>query len=222
MKNTKQVNFYFDFTSPYSYLAWEKILRDQSLDLHPIPVMVGKVIAEVGSVGPGEIKPKREYLFKDCLRRALKLDIPLRAPQILPFNPLGALRFVLACSDDKEKQKRVITAFFRYGWREGGNFEDYESLKKYIVEEAGISEQEYDTLDSDRLARKAIKQNIKDAVENGVFGVPSFEVENEIFWGLDSIEFVRGKLNEDHNEAEKKIEMEFNRFVKILEGEKNV
>lgn len=217
MNNTNLVDFYFDFTSPYSYLAWESLLDDHELSLNPIPVMVGKVISEVGSIGPGEVKPKREFLFKDCLRKAKKMNLPLRAPATLPFNPLGVLRFVIACSEDRELQRNVITAIFRYGWREGNDFDDYDKLKAYIIEATGISSETYDQFDSHRMARKIIKSNISQAVSDGVFGVPSVKIDGEVFWGLDSLNDVKDKLNN----KEIDINLEFNRFVKILEGEAN-
>lgn len=217
MNYSNLVDFYFDFTSPYSYLAWESLLEDKSIELNPIPVMVGKVISEVGSIGPGEVKPKREFLFKDCLRKAQKMGISLRAPATLPFNPLGLLRFIISLSEDKELQSKAITSIFRYGWRDGKNYDDYEALKEFIIQDTGMSPEQYDEFDSNRLARKIIKSNISDAVGAGVFGVPSLKIEDEVFWGLDSLDDVRAKLN--NNEID--INLEFNRFVKILEGEAN-
>jgi len=218
MENTKIVDFYFDYTSPYSYLAWETITKEQDVELNPIPVMVGKVISEVGSIGPGEIKSKREYLFKDCLRKAQEKGMVLRAPGSLPFNPLAALRFTIACEKDKELQLKVISTFFKYGWQEGNDFEDFEKLKSFVMNETGMSLDEYEALDRERSARKAIKANIVSAIEKGVFGVPTFVIDNEVFWGLDSLRFVKEKLNGQSKE----ISVEFTRFVKILEGEANV
>ncbi|OIQ16151.1 MAG: hypothetical protein BM556_15950 [Bacteriovorax sp. MedPE-SWde] len=217
MTNTEEVDFYFDFTSPYSYLAWETLLRDESLVLNPIPVMVGKLISEAGSIGPGEVKPKREYLFKDCLRKASESDIVLRAPKSLPFNPMGVLRLAIAAEQDRELQRKVITAVFRYGWREGSDFENYEGLRDFICKECDISVDQYSELDNEKSARKGLKSNIKQAVELGIFGVPTFKVGAETFWGLDSLRFVK----EEVSQTSKNIELEFNRFVKILEGEKD-
>jgi 2-hydroxychromene-2-carboxylate isomerase len=216
------IELYFDFTSPYSYLACKRIEAEQDFwfsqhELSFKPIMIGKVFSMINSTGPGEVKAKREYLFKDVLSKAARLEIPLRSPARMPFNPLGMLRFVDALSGDK-RQLEFIIAAFEYGWKLGLDYEDYSGFKNYIVEQTSITSAEYDSLESNKNSRRNLKANINSAVQEGVFGVPSFFVKGELYWGLDSISALKSFINSGETLYEKD---EFDRFVKILEGDKD-
>src|SRR5262245_44781169 len=89
------IRFYFDFVSPYAYLAWTQVhaLADRrGVDVAPVPVLLAALLDENGQRGPAEIERKRAYLFKDCLRLAHHFGVPFVLPPSHPFNPLLALR----------------------------------------------------------------------------------------------------------------------------------
>ncbi len=212
---------YFDFTSPYSYLLWEKLIQlnfDFSL-INITPVVVGKIISDVGSIGPAGIPAKRNFLFQDCIRKAHRAGIKFTAPVRLPFNPMDMLRIVCALESDQEKQISFITSAFRYGWRDGGDYEDFKKFKNSIVENSSIAEEEYENLINDRSARKKLKTNIQEAVNSQIFGVPSITHNGRVFWGYEAFEdyllSVSGKdpLNEN-------IQI-YNKFIEIVQGERN-
>lgn len=214
------IGMYFDFTSPYSFLALEELFAKKEIleNIELRPVMVGKVISMAGGIGPGEIKVKRDYLFKDCLRRASLLGLKLKSPARMPFNPMPLLRMVIACDAKNGETVKLARAIFHYGWIRGEDYEDYEALKNYICKELGYSGEDYDELDNYKEARKILKSNIKEASELGAFGVPTFTVDQEIFWGLDSLNFLSHYLEVGND---KELETEFTRFINIIEGANN-
>ena len=85
----KDIEFYFDFLSPYSYLAWNWVrqnLNKYNFSFYPVPL--ASLIRNYETKGPAEIEPKRNYLFKHCLRYAELNRIPFHPPHQLPFNSL--------------------------------------------------------------------------------------------------------------------------------------
>jgi 2-hydroxychromene-2-carboxylate isomerase len=191
----KTIEFYFDFTSPYSYLAWKKI-QNVDLTFNIKPVMVGSIFSAVESTGPGEIKSKREYLFLDCLRKANKLGVELTAPKSLPFSPLPFLRAVISLDSEPELQSKYITFVFEYGWKNGLDYQDLDYFYGKLKKELGIDAVRHEDLENNKESRRALKQNIKEAVSFGVFGVPSFVVGDALYWGLDSVEFLKNEIED--------------------------
>jgi len=171
--NTK-IDFYFDFLSPYSYLAWTW-LREENLNLNPIPVVLAQVIHFHETKGPAEIAPKRDYLWKHCLRTAHYRRIPFVMPASLPFNSSYALRLVIASDGDL----KIIDRLFRLAWEEGEDLSDTEMLLKIP------QFQELDEKASSKDVRRLLKENVRKAQTSGVFGTPTFIVGDELFWGDD-------------------------------------
>lgn len=194
----KSLTFYFDFLSPYSYLAWTW-LRDnedyirQFCHLLVKPVTLAPVIKANETKGPAEIPAKRDFLMKDCLRFSALHNIPFRAPAVLPFNSLYALRVSLSeCSG--ADQVKVIDALFRAAWENGrdlGNSETVEDVLNKIELPGG----KFIERVGDKDLRRALKENTKKAIDDGVFGLPTFLVNNgdqvELFWGNDSIPAIK-------------------------------
>lgn len=202
----KKIEYYFDFLSPYSYLSWtwfrEEIqnLKDKGYAIEFIPVSLAQVITSYETKGPAEIETKRNYLFKDCLRKSLKRGIPFVLPRNLPFNSLYVLRMIMAA--DESQKESLIDLFFRAGWEFGKDIGDSDSLE-VILNEAGHPASDLLERVGSKEMRKAIKDNNQRALARGVFGVPSFYVGGELFWGDDSKEFFcdfvngKDKYNED-------------------------
>lgn len=179
-----KLDFYFDFLSPFSYLAWCQLREmkfEQKAQINYYPVILSQVIGHYQTKGPSEILPKREYLFKDCLRKAHDFAIPFVVPKKLPFNSLYALRIALS-EVAGERQFEFIDRFFRAAWEEGKDLGDTETLAQILGDDAHLIDQA-----TSALARKELKNNIQKGLGAGVFGVPSFIIEGELFWGHDSI-----------------------------------
>ncbi|MFG1481867.1 DsbA family protein [Halobacteriovorax sp. HFRX-2_2] len=213
----KNLNFYFDFTSPYSYLSMMQIdagLLAEKYEINYCPVMVGRLFALNEMSAPAQVKNKALYLFKEALRSAEHLGVKLTSPKMLPFNSLPYLRMALGLKNDKLKQAAFILETFHYGWKYGHDFNDYNQFKEFITKKC-LTPEEYERLDSDRNLKKELKLDINRAFDKGVFGVPTFEVDDDFYWGNHNIDFLAKNKFLDYNEHE-----EFINFKKFFEEEK--
>src|SRR5580704_13383371 len=122
----KTMSFYFDFISPYAYLAWTQIHAIASrhcCEVVPKPILFAALLDANGQKGPAEIPSKRIYTFKDVIRSAARLGVPLAAPASHPFNPLLALR-VASAEIDVQRRRPLIDALFTATWVESVDVSD--------------------------------------------------------------------------------------------------
>ena len=116
----RHLQFHFDYISPYSYLAWQRlgdVARRHDLRVDLKPTLLAALLNHWGHKGPGEIPSKRIYMFKDCLRAAAAWGIPFAPPFSHPFNPLASLRATLLEMDDGTRQN-LVTRLFAATWAE--------------------------------------------------------------------------------------------------------
>lgn len=189
----KKLNFYFDFISPFSYFAWPQLSRLEGVEINYYPVPLGSLLNHWGIKGPGEVTPKREFLLKTCLRMAERLNINFTTPQTHPFNSLYALRLSLK-SVAGESQQEVIDCLWRAGWSERIDMGNPDSLLNSL-RLANLPADELYEKSFSKEARLELKSNLARALEFGVFGVPSFVVDNELFWGNDSLQDLQAFIN---------------------------
>jgi len=186
------LRFYFDFLSPYSYLAFQWIKKNKvlleglSISVEYIPVMLGKLIHSYETKGPAEIESKRNYLFKDCLRYSNLNGIAFTPPKSLPFNSLYSLRLSIAASG--EEKFKLIDEIFAAGWGRGEEIGEEENLLE-VLKRSGIDASLMEQTTSKEI-RRALKVNTSKAIENGVFGLPCFIFKDELFWGNDSTKYL--------------------------------
>jgi 2-hydroxychromene-2-carboxylate isomerase len=179
------LHFHFDYISPYSYLAWYQLrafARAHELSIEPKPTLLAALLNAFGHKGPGEIPPKRSYMFKDCIRAATQLGIPFEPPHSHPFNPLASLRATLL-DMETETRRRLVTKLFDATWAEKRDVGSPEVVAE-ICAEVGVPDAR------ERIQDPAIKERLfaanQRAIELGVFGVPTMIVDGELFWGTDS------------------------------------
>ena len=180
------VDWYFDFVSPYSYICLHR-LRELPAQVIYKPVLFAGLLNHFGQKGPAEIPAKRRWTYRWCTWWAGELGIALRFPAAHPFNPLQHLRLALACGSDPSAVKRI----FEWIWMSGENPTDAARFSSLCAELK---------VDPARLAdpqiKQALKNNTTEAATRGVFGVPSFAVDGEVFWGADSLEFLTAFLKD--------------------------
>ena len=176
------VDFYFDFVSPYSYIAFHRLgqlPRPPALK----PVLFAGLLNHWGQKGPAEIPAKRRWTYRWCTWWAKELGVPFRFPAEHPFNPLQHLRLALACGSRPEAVKRI----FESVWMSGENATDPKRFDA-LCRELGVAAEQL------AVAKDQLRKNTEEAAARGVFGVPSFVIDGEVFWGADSIEFVKACL----------------------------
>lgn len=181
----RALRFHFDYISPYSYLAWHRLRTfapAHGLRVEPVPTVFAGLLNEHGHKGPGEIEPKRAYMFKDCLRGAALLNVPFEPPATHPFNPLPSLRASLLEMDD-DTRAALITRLYAATWAESRDIGSA-AVVASLSAEVGVP----DVLE--RIQDSSIKKKLLDAgreaISRGVFGVPTMIVDGELFWGTDS------------------------------------
>jgi 2-hydroxychromene-2-carboxylate isomerase len=183
------VDFYFDFVSPYAYFAWlhaRPRCAGAGVRLVPRPVLLAGLLAHHGHLGPAEIPAKRAYLLRDTLRYAGRHRIPFEMPRPHPFNPLAALRLSVP-EVAGAHQERIIDALWRAGWAEGQDLADPDRLRA-ILDAAGLDGAALVEAAGSSEAKEALRRHTGDAIARGVFGVPSFHVDGELFWGNDRVD----------------------------------
>lgn len=159
------------------------------------PVALGPLLNHWQIKGPGEIEPKREFLLKQMLRYSAKNNIEFTTPKTHPFNSLYALRLALhgVAGDHQEK---VIETFWKAGWQKRIDMGEPEELLKELRENDLPADELYEKSFT-REAKAELKNNIQEAITKGAFGVPSFVVGDELFWGQDSMnelkDFIQGQ-----------------------------
>ncbi len=189
------LRFHFDYISPYSYLAWQQLgdfANEHELRVEPKPTLLAGLLNHFGHKGPAEIEPKRIYMFKDCIRAAVQLGVPFAPVFSHPFNPLPSLRATLLEMEDQTRE-RLVTDLFHATWAESRDMGSAEVVAE-VCAGAGIPNA------LDRIRDPEIKQRLlqasREAIEIGVFGVPTMIVDDELFWGTDSFphlaRFLRG------------------------------
>ncbi len=183
----KQLTFYFDFISPYAYLAWTQIHALAARHEHevvPRPILFAALLDANGQKGPAEIPNKRLYTFKDTIRTANRLGVPITAPASHPFNPLLALR--VASADLKAAEGRaLVDALFDATWRRGVDVTDARSVAE-VVRAAGLDGPRLVEWAASPEAKERVKKVTAEALAAGAFGVPTMVAEGELFWGVDS------------------------------------
>ena len=196
----RTLHFYFDYLSPYAYLAWQEmpsVAEKHDLEVRPAPVLLAGLLDRHGHKGPAEIPPKRAYMFKDCLRRAAGLGVPFRPPFSLPFRPLVPLRASLLDMDPKQRIA-LVTRLFDATWGHSRDVSDPRVVGP-LCEEVGVQNAVQRIEDPEVKLR--LRRATTDAIEEGVFGVPTMRIGDELFWGTDSIPLLVAHLRGEDSAA---------------------
>jgi 2-hydroxychromene-2-carboxylate isomerase len=181
------IEFWFDFISPYAYLAWQRIhavAEAHGRELGYRPVLFAGLLNHWGQLGPAEIPPKREFVFRQVSRRAAALGVRLQPPPSHPFNPLLGLRLA-SLELAPEPRRQLIDTLWRATWGGGPGIVD-PAVVAPLLEQAGFAAEALITEAQSSAGKQRVLDNGAAALAAGVFGVPSMIVEGELFWGDDS------------------------------------
>jgi 2-hydroxychromene-2-carboxylate isomerase len=179
---TVSVDWYFDFVSPYSYISLHR-LRDIPAPIIYKPVLFAGLLNHFGQKGPAEIPAKRKWTYRWCHWWAKELGVPFRFPASHPFNPLHHLRLALACGSSPEAVRRIFESI----WVSGEEATDPVRFSG-LCNQLGVQPERLSEV------KDLLRANTEQAAARGVFGVPSFVVDGEVFWGADSIGFLKAFL----------------------------
>ena len=183
----KRITFWFDPVSPFAYLAFEHLpqaLEGCNYAVDYRPVLFAGLLAHWGQLGPAEIEPKRAWTYRHVAWQAHQLGATLDMPASHPFNPLPLLRLALACGPNR----RVVEAVMRHVWVGGAEATDAARLAALTARLAPARDP------ASAEVKAELRAATDDAITRGVFGVPTFELDGRLFWGLDAVPMLRAAL----------------------------
>ena len=186
----KKAKWYFDFISPYAYLQNVRLKEfSQNLEIERKPLVFAGILKHWGNKGPVEISSKRVFTYRQIQWIAERRNIPFRFPERHPFNPVPLLRLCLAAGSTRE----AVDAIFNCVWAQGLAGDQPEKWKIFC-EAVGLTEEEANLKISDPDIKTELRTNGEEALEAGVFGVPTMLVDGQLFWGSDSCEMLQDFL----------------------------
>lgn len=192
----KHITFYLDFVSPYAWLAFEqlpKALQGLSYRMDYRPVLLGALLQQNANPGPAGIADKRAWTYRHVSWLGHSLGVPLQMPQRHPFKPLPLLRLALAHGSGGSINRFVAETIFRHVWQDG-----LDALEPGRLDALQQSLAVQRNAEADEEAVKQwLRDNTQRAGQAGVFGVPAWEVDGRIFWGLDSLPMLRASVQGD-------------------------
>ena len=194
---SKAVEFYFDVGSPAAYLAWTqlpKIAREAGVEIEYRPFLLGGVFQATGNRSPMEVPAKGQYLQDDLARFARRYGVEFRHNPHFPINTLMLMRGALGLQmREPDRMERYVDAVYRAIWVDGKNMNDPATVAA-VLQQAGFDPEKLLALASDQAVKDQLKVTTQDAVSRGVFGAPTFFVNNQMFWGQDRLDFVKEAL----------------------------
>ncbi|WP_343578096.1 2-hydroxychromene-2-carboxylate isomerase [Pseudomonas sp.] len=194
---SKSVEFYFDFGSPTSYLAYTqlpKICAETGAELVYRPVLLGGVFQATGNASPIAIPAKGRYTLIDMLRFARRYGVPLEMNPHFPINTLTLMRAATGIQmRQPERFEALLACVFKGMWVDALNLGDPAVLGPLLAE-AGFDPQALLALTAEQEVKDALKANTEAAIKRGMFGAPTMFVSDEMFFGQDRLDFVREAL----------------------------
>jgi 2-hydroxychromene-2-carboxylate isomerase len=182
------VTYYFDPISPYVWLSAGSIARIEVAGAQVMlqPVLFAGLLNAHGQKGPAEIPAKRAYTFRDVMRQAAQLGLPFAGPPGHPFNPLKALRMCVAL-DEQAPRRRFALALLAACWERGEDISDAATLVR-IARECDLDGAALVEAAQQPAVKAQLALDTERAIADGVFGVPTFRLGDELFWGGDRVD----------------------------------
>jgi len=185
------LRFYFDYISTNAYLAWLQmppLARRYGVIVEPVPVLFAGLLEAHGTTGPAEVPAKALWMFKNNLRKAALLGVPLSPPAFHPFNPLLSLR-VTSLARDADECDALITRLFEAVWVRGEHVSE-PTVVEQAARDVGLDGAALVAAVAGPEAKAQLRAQTDDAIARGVFGVPTMEMSGEIFWGYDDLPYL--------------------------------
>jgi len=178
------VTWYYDLISPYAYLQSARLdTLPATVSLECVPILFAGLLAHWGQKGPAEIPSKRIFTFRQTKWRAEKAGIVYHLPAMHPFNPLRALRLAIALGGEL----KMVRQLFACVWQDGLLPDDDDGWRGI---QRALDAPDGDALITQPEVKQRLIKNGQRGIAEGVFGVPSFVINGEIFWGDDSLDFL--------------------------------
>jgi len=180
-----RATWYFDPISPFAYLHFRRFDRlPAGTEVDYVPVLFAGLLKAHGHKGPAEIPEKRRQTYRMCVWLAREAGIPMRFPPAHPFNPLHVLRLLLAAGASPQHVDSVLSCV----WERG---EDPNRPEVFSALAARLGVADPAAAIAAPAVKAALVANTARAVARGVYGVPTFDFNGELFWGADALGMMR-------------------------------
>jgi len=192
----KSFDFYFDFISPYSFLAHKEIIKIEkknSVKIKYKPILLGGLHNLHGIKAPAFIPAKAKHMIRDCKLIAEKNKIKFKFNSYFPIRSLNLMRGVLVAEEDNFKSY-YIDNIFNSIWQDGLNMNDENVIQK-VLKNLNVNPKTFLLRSASSSIKDSLKKRTNEAYEKGIFGAPSFVSNNKVFWGQDRIEFALNESN---------------------------
>jgi 2-hydroxychromene-2-carboxylate isomerase len=196
----KTVEFYFDFGSPASYLAWTQlpaIAAERGAELVYRPVLLGGIHKATNNASPAAIPAKGAWMQIDLARFARRYGVQYVHNPHFPINTLMLMRGATGMQmHDEALFLRYVDAVFRAMWERPRDMGDLSTVRA-VLEEAGLDTTLLLQLVEDPAVKEKLKQDTGASVARGLFGAPTMFVGEDMFFGQDRLDFVKEALSRD-------------------------
>ena len=192
----KPFDFYFDFVSPYSFLAHKQIRKIENKERIKIkykPILIGGLHNLHGIKAPAFIPAKAKHMIRDCKLVAAKNGVKFKFNSYFPIRSLNLMRGVFVAEEDNIKSY-YIDSIFNTIWQDGLNMNDQLIVEK-VLKNLNVNPKTFILRSASSLIKDSLRKKTNDAFEKGIFGAPTFVVNNKIFWGQGRIEFALAESN---------------------------
>lgn len=194
----KSVEFYFDLGSPYSYLAYYRLLQiaeQQEIQIVYKPILLGGVFKATGNRSPIEIPVKGAYSILDMQRWAEYYHIPMQMNPHFPMNTLTLMRILTGVQLlHLEKFEQVLKLLFDAMFGTPQNLNEPAVLAE-VLKPSGFSVEDIMSMVQSDVVKQKLITETEQAILRGIFGAPTFFVGDEMYWGQDRLHFVEQALN---------------------------
>jgi len=187
----KPFEFYFDFVSPYSFLAHKeikKIEKKAAIKISYKPILLGGLHNLHGIKAPAFIPAKAKHMIRDCKLISERNNIKFKFNSYFPIKSLNLMRGVLVAEEDNLKSY-YIDSIFNTIWQDGLNMNDEIIIQK-VLKNINVNPKTFLLRSTSSSIKESLRKQTNEAYEKGIFGAPTFVSNNKIFWGQDRIEFV--------------------------------
>jgi len=186
---TKSFDFYFDFISPYSFLAYKKLKslnKNNNININYKPILLGGLHKLGDITAPAFNERKMKNIKNDCELVAKKNTIEFKWNNKFPVNSLNLMRGYLVLS--KELKKKFFDLCFDAYWKDNVDLSDKKNLEN-VLDNCSINKDTFFKDIQDQKIKDELKQLTESAFKKDIFGAPTFVVNNQIFWGQDRLDY---------------------------------
>ena len=185
----KCIDFYYDYGSPTAYLAWTQLVEADAdkFQINYNPVLLGGIFAATNNRSPVHVEAKAKWMWGDLKMHAVKYNVEINVNDAFPVNTLHLMRGALFAKKKNillEYNKAIFTAM----WVDNVNLNEPKNIAELLKKNNFDTNEFFEATENIEI-KEELKKLTSNAVEKGLFGVPSFIVDNTLYFGQDRVQW---------------------------------